>query len=214
VNPATRRLAAAMALGLALAACDPAAVLPTPTAPSGPADPSVPVATLDPVESVPPAEPSPTFSDTSPVVLDPSLLSILPESIDGFPITEAPDEAAVALSDPALQDLATALDAGVALGDGNLVTAWVIKLRSGALDDEGFRQWRDTYDFGACSAADGVAGHAEAPIGGRQTFITTCTLGLRTYHVWLEEQDLLVSASSIGSANFGEVLMSTLRIPS
>jgi hypothetical protein len=36
---------------------------------------------------------------------------------------------------------------------------------------------------------------------------------LRTYHVWLKERDVLVSASSIGEGRFGEKLMSTLRVP-
>jgi hypothetical protein len=45
-------------------------------------------------------------------------------------------------------------------------------------------------------------------------YITSCTQGLRTYHVWLTDQGILISASAIGDANFGEQLMDNLRVPS
>lgn len=153
--------------------------------------------------------------DASPVVLDGALLQILPDSVGGFEITEAPDEAAIALSDPALSSIATAVDVGVAVdtATGNLVTAHVVRLREGAMTDALFRQWRDSYDEGACLAAGGVGGHAEATIDERTVFITNCAAGLLTYHLWLADDDLLISASSIGEARFGEQLMDNLRVP-
>jgi hypothetical protein len=160
--------------------------------------------------------PSPTPPDeTSPVVLDPALLEVLPASIDGFPVTESIDEATLALTDPALPRIATALDAGVAVdtGGGNLVYALVVKLRPEAFNADTYRQWRDSFDEGACAAAGGVLGRAEAPIDERTVYVTSCVASLRTYHVWLEDEALLVSASSIGEGNFGEKLMGELRVP-
>jgi hypothetical protein len=153
---------------------------------------------------------------STPVVLDATLLGVLPESVAGFPITEAPDEAAIALADPALPKIATALDAGVAVdkASGNLGYALVVKLKPGAFNDDYFRQWRDSFDEGACNAAGGIAGTAEATIDDRTVYITTCVQGLRTYHAWLPDQDLLISASSVGEARFGEQLMDNLRVPS
>ena len=55
-----------------------------------------------------------------------------------------------------------------------------------AFGDEAFRQWRDSFDQGACAAGGGVIGNAEATLGGRQTFIASCVGGMHTYHVYLE----------------------------
>jgi hypothetical protein len=160
----------------------------------------------------PPPSPTPP-DDTVPVVIDPTLLAILPETIDGNPVQEDVDEAAVALGDPALPRIASALDAAVAVSGDDLVLAWVVRLRPDRFTVDAFRQWRDSFDEGACTAAGGVVGHAEAEIGGRTAFVTSCAGALHTYHVWLEEQDILISASSLGQARFGEKLLAGLRVP-
>lgn len=159
--------------------------------------------------------PSPTPDDTTGVILDPTVLDVLPESIDGFAVTEDANEAANLLGTLDLGDVAEAADAAVAVdpGGGNLVVAWVVRLRDGAFGEEAYRQWRESYDEGACTAAGGIVGNAQAEIGGRNTYITSCVAALRTYHVWLEEQDMLVSASSIGEGRFGEKLMAGLQVP-
>jgi hypothetical protein len=59
-----------------------------------------------------------------------------------------------------------------------------------------------------------VVGRAEATIGGRQSYVTSCVAGMHTYHVWLKDQDILISASSVGAGRFGEKLLEGLRIPS
>jgi hypothetical protein len=159
--------------------------------------------------------PSPTPPDeTTAVILDPTVLEYLPASVGGVAVTEDPSEATNALAEPSIQTIASAVDAGVAVdtGSGDLVYAWVVRLRPGVFNDEAYRQWRTSYDEGACSGG-GMIGPAEATIDERTVFITTCTQGLRTYHVWLEEQDILISASAIGDAKFGEQLMDNLRVP-
>jgi hypothetical protein len=160
--------------------------------------------------------PSPTPPDeTSPVTLDPALLEVLPASIDGFPVTESIDEASLALTDPALPRIAAALDVGLAVdtASANLVLAHVVRLRTDAFDADTYRQWRDSFDAGACAAAGGVDRWAQATIDERTVYVTTCVASLRTYHVWLDEQAILISASSIGEGNFGEKLMRELRVP-
>jgi hypothetical protein len=158
--------------------------------------------------------PSPTPDDASPVVLDADLLALLPTSIGETPVQEDLDAAAQVLSDPALDQIATGVDAAVAvdLGNGNLVYAVVVKVKPAAFGEEIYRQWRDSYDEGACTASGGVVGHAEADIGGRKTYVTSCAQGLHTYHVWIEELDALISASSIGDGRFGEALLQGLRV--
>jgi hypothetical protein len=157
--------------------------------------------------------PSPTHDDTTGVVLDPSVLDVLPTTVDSVPVHEDSDEASSLLNTTDLGRYAEAADAGVAVDGSNLVVAWVVRLRPAAFDATAYQQWRDSYDEGACSAAGGVKGRAQAELGGRTTYITSCVAALLTYHVWLEEQNMLVSASSVGESRLGERLMSTLRVP-
>lgn len=211
------RIRAALALSVAtllvgLAACQPGST--TSTSRPGSSGQGG-AATLGPPTSFgPPPSPSPP-DIASPVVLDPTLLAILPESIEGAPVTEALDEAALALTDPALPRIATALDVGVAVdtASADLVTAHVVKLRPKAFTDATYRQWRDSFDEGACAGAGGVRGVAQATIDERTVHITSCVSGQLTYHLWLTEHDILISASSIGDRRFGEKLMDNLRVP-
>jgi hypothetical protein len=178
--------------------------------------PSVAVST--PTPSVAPstaASPSGSPGPTSPVALDPSLLAVLPESVDGIAVVESPEAETAALADPELATVGSALVAGLAVDatSGDFVFAAVVRLLPGVMDDGVFRDWRDSYDEGACSQASGVAGNAQAEIDGRTVYIGTCNGGARTYHVWLEAQGLIVSASAAGDHRLGEKLMENLRVP-
>jgi hypothetical protein len=156
----------------------------------------------------------PTAGVSVPAEIDASLLDYLPTSVGDAVVEENIEEAAIAISDPTLSRIATAVDVGVALeqSSGNLVAAHVVRLREGAFDDAVYRQWRDTFDEGACAAARGVEGRAETTIDDRAVFVTTCVAKLRTYHVWIEDEDLLISASTVGPDRFGELLMQNLRV--
>lgn len=199
--------------GLVLAGCG--GLVPTePPSSSGP--PSGPIATetLAPPETIAPP-PSATPDDgTSPLAIDPGLLAVLPADVAGVPVTESLDEATLALGNEALQRVASAVDAAVAVdaGSGNLVYALVVRLRPGALGEAAFRDWRDSYDEGACTAAGLDIGHGQAEIDGRTVYVGTCGAGIRTYHVLLQAQGLLISSWSLGEGGFGEVLVSNLRV--
>jgi hypothetical protein len=158
--------------------------------------------------------PTPTPDEATPAVIDAALLDYLPESVGGVPMAEELNEAASAVADPAVSRIASAVDVGFVVDQttGNLVTTHVVRLREGAFDDDTYRQWRDSYDDGACAAAGGVVGRAEATIDERTVHVTSCVAGLRTYHVWIEDELLLISASSVGDGRFGELLMSELRV--
>ena len=201
-------------LALILVACQPAGPTATPggepgSSGAGASPSAAAVATLGP-------PPSPTPPDeTTPVVLDPTVLEFLPASINGIDVVESIDEATEALADPALPRIASAMDAGIAVdsGTGNLVAAWVLRLRPDTFTDAIYRQFRNAYDEGRCQAAGGVVASVETTIDDRAVHITTCVQGLRTYHVWLEDSGVLISAWSVGAGKFGEILMSNLRVP-
>ena len=201
---------------LALAASLVAACQAGTTAPSGGTSPGIGASpSPDAVPTLGPP-PSPRGSDeTSPLVLDPTVLDLLPETVGGIALGESVEEATQALTDPALPRIASAVDAAVAAdtASGNLVYAWVVRLRPNAFSDATFREWRDSYDEGACSGPTGIIGRAQATIDDRTVYVTSCTQGLRTYHLWLEQQAILISASAIGGGRFGEALMDNLRVP-
>jgi hypothetical protein len=152
-------------------------------------------------------------SNAAGVVVDAALLEVLPATVDGVAVVVSADGETEALSDPTLGEVAVAIAAGLAIdpASGEFVYAVVVRLRDGAMSDERFRDWRDSFDEGACSQAGGVVGHAEAEIAGRTVYIGSCVGGVLTYHVWLREPGLLVSASAVGDRRLGERLVEGLR---
>lgn len=197
---------------LALAACGSGPASP---APSGDASAAVPFGTLGPPSSQQTAAASsPLASGGEAVVVDPSLLGVLPRTVDGIAMVESAEGESAALQDPNLTKVASAVASGLAIdaATGEFVYVFVVRLMPGALDDTGYRDWRDSYDEGACSQASGVAGHAETTIQGRTVYIGTCTGGVRTYHVRLDGPGILVSASAVGEQRrLGEKLVEGLR---
>ena len=166
------------------------------------------------------ATPAPTPAVSAPgsaavsggAVEDPSLLGILPATVDGVDVTLEHDAFLDAVSsDPGFTRNVKRAAFGVAVSGSDLVSGVVAELVPGVYSDAFFRDWRDTYDVGACSQAGGVAGNAETQIGDRTVYIGTCAGGLRTYHVWLPERGTIVSAFALGDKRLGEALMEGLR---
>jgi hypothetical protein len=200
-RPASR-LAVAVVLAATLGmACNAS----PPTAAPGTRSPS-------PLPTVASSPPSPSAAATEHSLLDPSLLDHLPAAVDGLPVQRNAASDAIVLSDPTVLAYADAAITGLAVDPaaGEFVHATVVHLRPGVFGDGFFRAWRDTFDGAVCSQAGGVRGHAEATIGGHQTFIDSCQEGVRTYHLWLARSGLLVSISSVGKRLLGEKLVSGL----
>jgi hypothetical protein len=177
------------------------------TAPS----PSAPAVTPGPLATATAAA-TPTNS-TAAVAIDRSLLDVLPADVSGFAITESPEAETSAAQSSELSPVATAFAAGLAADPAgrNWAFGVVVALRPGVMSDGTFRAWRDSYDKGACSQAGGVVGHAESKIGTRLTYITACSGGVHTYHVWLPERQRLVSVSAVGEGRFGEQMIAGIR---
>ncbi len=183
--------------------------LPPPEQATAPPSPSE----LLPSQSIEPTATSPAA--TAPgggVAIDPALLAVLPPEIAGHPLDEALEAEASAIGDPALardvERLATAFVHDDRLENWAIVS--VTAVRAGAFDEAFFRSWRDSFDAAVCEAAGGVAGHAEATIGGHQVAIGTCAGGLRTYSLHLEQGDLLISISAVGDERYGELVIAGL----
>jgi hypothetical protein len=193
----TARIAVALVVAISLAACASAPSLPPSPSPPKPVTPS----------------PSAPAASVSGVAVDPSLLGVVPANVAGFALTESPEAETSAAAGPELPQVATAFAAGLAAdpAGGDWVFAVVVALKPGVMSDAVFRSWRDSYDEGACSQAGGVGGHAEAQLGGRTTYITSCAGGVRTYHVWLPARQRLVSMSAVGPRRFGEQLVTDIH---
>jgi hypothetical protein len=194
----------------------------------GPTGPAIPTGSSDSSVSGAPSagsiSPAPSAAASSPshgaaVIVDSTLLDVLPSDVGGV---ERRGDEATAAEIAAGTDVATAAEAiAVALyiggpaADGSAevsdyAVVTVTRLRPGLLDEAFHRDWRDSFDAGVCEAAGGVDGHAEAEIGGHRTFIGTCTGGVRTYHVALADERILVSMQALGAARLGERIVEGL----
>ncbi|HET7726685.1 MAG TPA: hypothetical protein VFK54_05095 [Candidatus Limnocylindrales bacterium] len=167
-----------------------------------------------PAPTSPPVTPSPALPSGSVAALlyDATLLELLPAELDGLPVESAPEAAADIQTDADLVAAGERLALGLVVDPaGELAVAAVIALRPGVFSDAFWRDWRDSYDAGACAQAGGVRGNAEATIGGRLVHIGTCEGGARTYHAHLEDRNILVSVTAIGDVRrLGERLVSEL----
>jgi hypothetical protein len=215
----------AFVLAVATAACgggNPSGFVAATAAPSGQAvvrTPAPPSFVASPRTTAPSATPSPrasgpaasTGTSSGGAKEDPSLISVLPATVAGQPVVLESQAFADAVSDPAFAANVEAAAFGVVVAGNDLAVAMVARPASGAWSEAWFRDWRDSYNEGACAQSGGVAGTAEAQLGGRAVYIGTCAGGLRTYHAWLDERGLLVSAFAVGDGRYGEQLMTGLR---
>ena len=150
------------------------------------------------------------------VDLDASLLDVLPTSIDGQPRRpDDPTAIEIARNGNLGPDIeAIAIGLYVAAGSSasqDLAIVNVVRLRSGAFSEAWYRDWRTTYDSGACEIAGGVApGAAQSRIGDHDTDIGTCQGGVHTYHVHLTGPDRVVSITAAGDGRYGELVVKGL----
>jgi hypothetical protein len=143
------------------------------------------------------------------VLVDPTLLDLLPETVDGVQLAADAATAAEAAAEPSIAPFVSALAIAVALTPGldegsDYVVVTVARVKPGLFGDLFFRGWRDTFDAAVCEQAGGVDGHAEAEIAGRHAYIGTCAGGVHTYHVHLPDRDVIVSMQAVGPRRFGE----------
>src|SRR5206468_11200247 len=128
-----------------------------------------------------PGPTDPGASGSGGAIEDPSLIALLPASVDGVPVNLEHQAFLDAVADPAFAQHVRRAAFGVAVDGQDLASGVVAELVPGLYSDAFFRDWRDTYDAGACGQSGGVAGNAETEIDGRTVYIATCSGGLRTY---------------------------------
>jgi hypothetical protein len=145
--------------------------------------------------------------------VDQALVGRLPDDVEGIPLefdAEASSDAAATDTDLAAYADAIAFAVAADEESADIVVATILDLTGPTLGAGEFRDLRETYDSGICGA-DGLAGNAEAELGGRIVHIGTCANGGHTYHALLERSGVVVSAFSQGERRFGEALMRGLR---
>ena len=176
--------------------------------------PTAPPTTPTPIPTV---ASSPVGTDgSSGVVVDPTLLELLPGDIDGVPLNADPDTAASIAAEGSIAPFVSAIAIATAFGplatdtSADDVVVTVNRLRPGTFGDLFFRGWRDTFDDAVCELAGGVDGHAEADIGAHHAFIGTCSGGVHTYHVHLPARDVIVSMQGLGERRFAELVVAGL----
>jgi hypothetical protein len=186
------------ALALLVAGCGPVAPASVPATPAPPAS--------------APASPTPSSSGArvTGVVEDLALLDVLPATVDGASVTAEHSSFTDAAADPDFGESIEAAAFALVVDGNDLASGVVARPVAGEFSDAFFRDWRTTYDEGACGQAGGISGTAETELGGRTVYVTTCKGGLRVYHAYVEERGLIVSLFSMGDRRFGEQLVAGL----
>ena len=159
---------------------------------------------------------SPPTARPATAVADPDLFEVLPATSDIFSLTyDAITTATIAADpalDPAVDSIATGLyrlrNAAPDAPDFAIVN--VVHLRDASLEDDWFRSWRETYDEGACGQAGGVIRRAETPVGALTVHVGSCDGGAFTYHVRLNEGNVILSMTSVGPARIGQTVAERL----
>ena len=164
-----------------------------------------------PPTAMPTASPAASASAAAGVIVDPTLLELLPEAIDGVPVTADVESAADIAAEGSIAPFVSAIALATAFGPvateglSDYAVVTVARLRPGTFSDLFFRGWRDTFDAGVCEQAGGVeTGSAETEIGGHRTFVGSCVGGVHTYHLYLAASDAIVSMQGVGPGRFAE----------
>ena len=171
-------------------------------------------ATSSPTSSGPATSGPATSPAPAPIVVDLTLLALLPVQVDGVTLEPAPEAAAAMTADAYLGISTSAIAVGIvatgsASGD-DFASVSVVRLRSGVYSEAFFEAWRQAYDAAACAPAGGVAGHRQQVIGTHVVEVTLCTGGARTLHVHLSG-DILISITTVGARGFGGLVLAGLR---
>ncbi len=169
------------------------------------------------------AEPTTTPSSATPppesgIVVDDTLLDVLPADVDGIVRRSDPETASeIAASSglaPSVSGLAVAIYVGPLATDtpGDYAVATVARLRDGVYDDAWFRDWRDSFDAGVCEQAGGVEpGRSEIEIADRTVHRSTCVGDVVIHHVHLDDEGVVVSVQSAGPADLGGRVIGSLK---
>jgi hypothetical protein len=205
IGPRAASLLAVVLLALAACGAPSPAATPVPSAPTGPAPSNAPV------DSAAPSIGGASSPASGGAVENPDLLAILPATVAGQPVVLERQAFADAIGDAAFATNIAEAAFGVVVAGDDLASAVVARPVADAYSEAWFRDWRESYDQGACAQAAGVAATSETKVDDRIVYSGTCAGGLKTYHTWLAAKGVLVSAFAVGGGTFGDELMAGLR---
>jgi hypothetical protein len=195
----------------ALAACGAPSSTATPGASVAASSAPVETPSSAPVDSAAPSDGTAATPAAGGAVQNPDLLAVLPATVSGQPVVLEAQAFADALGDPGFAKNIAEAAFGVVVAGNDIASAVVARPVAGVYSESWFRDWRGSYDQGACAQASGLAATSETKVGGRIVYSGTCAGGLKTYHTWLEGRGVLVSAFAVGEGSFGDELMAGLR---
>ncbi len=147
------------------------------------------------------------------LLLDPTLLAVLPGTLGDLKVTEWPDLETPVLGDAELSKSADRF-AGAVVGDPggpDWATVEVIELKPGSRTDAAYAVLRTQLDTGGCSQAGGVASRETIVIGTRTVDHDVCQGSVDLYLTRSSEQGLLIYVWSVGPQQLGQQLIASLR---
>jgi hypothetical protein len=198
--PATRRTSPALAVVLVLVAATASACGP------GPA-PSPNETQIAPAPTVWPSGTTGQYG----LHIDPSLLGLLPRTVDAYPIVEDSASEMAALDNADLAhtfDNYAAASIGV-IGDADWLQLVIGHLRPESQNADVQTAWISEYATGACSQADGVSGTSQPTISGWVVDVATCAGGPTVYTLSLGNGTIL-SMYGLGPRDLGKSLIGAL----
>ena len=149
---------------------------------------------------------------------DPSLLDLVPATEANATLTYDPQVTAEVAADPELVKNISYLAIGLArpvgadANDPDFAIVNVARPRDeNAVNDDWFRDWRDSYDEPACAQAGGVARHSQTEVAGVTVFTAACANGAFTYHALIADRGIVLSITSVGPANLGRTIVEHLH---
>jgi hypothetical protein len=202
-----RRLTAiaVAAFALSVAGCIP----PRPSPSDSPTPAGEPSASTDGTPSA--SAPAESPSAAGGIAVDLALLEHLPAAVAGVARTADEETAAEIAGQPLLDTFVSGIGVAIYPSNPDYAVATVARLHPDVFDEDWFRDWRDTYDEGACAQAGGVeTGRSEIELGGRQVHRSACQGGVVIYHTWMPESGVVVSVQGAGPLDMGRSVVSGL----
>jgi hypothetical protein len=144
--------------------------------------------------------------------VDPTLLGLLPQSVDALPLAENAGSEQGAMDSA---DIARSFDAYAAasigvVGDPDWLNLAIGRLKPEAQTADFYDAWQAQYAAGACSQANGVAGSSQQTINDWTVVVSTCNGGPVVYTLKIS-QDVIVSMYGLGSRDLGRKLLGLLQ---
>ena len=167
--------------------------------------------TATPSTATPSTGTGPSPSAATGILIDQSLLDILPKTVAGSTVVADANRETETASDTALATYARALAAATVGDNGeNIATIILVERRPEVAMADWFPRYRADFDSAACDPIGGPGSTSTRTLAGREVQVTSCKDGGIVYHVIVDGGTTIMSVFELGPKEFGRVLLENL----